>query len=57
MQLNGFKYCKWLSSSICCIDRILTGTTPPGPSRFESNGNEEVLYILQIPKLEPHHQM
>ena len=38
-------------------DGTLKGTTAPGQSEPESNGNELVLYFLQSPRLEPHHQM
>ena len=48
IQLNAFKYGKWLNSSIWPIDGILTGTTTPGQSGPESNGNKEVFHIFQI---------
>ena len=45
-------------SSICPIDRALSGTTIPGLSGPGNNGNEGVLCILQAPaSLEPHHQI
>ena len=37
--------------------RTLTGTTIPDQSGPENNGNESVLYFLQTPRLESHHQM
>ena len=38
---------KWFNNSIWLIDRAQTGTTTPGPSGPESNGNEEILHIPQ----------
>ena len=35
------------NSSIWSIDRILSVTTTPGQIEAESDGNEEVLHILQ----------
>ena len=46
-QLNGFKYSKWLNSSIWCIDGTQTGTTTLGQSGPESNHSEGVLHILK----------
>ena len=46
-HLNGFKYRKWLGSSIWHIDGTVTDTTTLGQSGPGSNGNEEVLYICQ----------
>ena len=45
-HLNGFQYSKWLNSSIWAIVGTLTGTTTPGQSESESNGNERALHIL-----------
>ena len=45
--LNGFKYRKWLISSIWLIDETLTGTTNPGKSWSGSNANEGVLHLPQ----------
>ena len=38
---------KWLNCSIWPINGILTGTTTPGQSVAEINGNQEVLHIFQ----------
>ena len=38
-QLKDFKYSKRLNSSICLIDRTLTGTPTPGQSGPGSNSN------------------
>ena len=46
-QLNGFKYSKWLNSSIRPMDGTLTGTTTPGQSGHRSNDNKGALHILQ----------
>ena len=46
-QLNGFKYSKWLNSSIWPIDGNLTGTKTPGQSRIRCHNNNEVLQIPQ----------
>ena len=48
-QSKGFKYSKWLNSSIWPIDGILTGTTTPDQSEPESKGNEGG--IAESPKL------
>ena len=40
------------NSSIWPIDRILLGAITPGQSGPGSNGNERVLYIPQISKVE-----
>ena len=42
-----------MNSSIWPIDGSLTGT--PGQSGPESNGNEQVLYIAQALRHEPHY--
>ena len=39
------------------MDGALTGITTQGQSGSESNGNEEVLYILQTLRLESYYQM
>ena len=44
MQLNGFKYNKWLNSSIWLIDGILD------QSEHGSNGNEGLFHISQSSK-------
>ena len=44
-QLNGFKYSKWLNSSIWPIDGIQTCTTTLGQRGLVSNNNEGVLWI------------
>ena len=49
-QLNGFKYSKWLNSSIWPIDGALTGTSTAGQSELGSNGNEDVFHIPQTSK-------
>ena len=53
-QLYGFKQLlliiilsKILNSSVRLIDRILIGSTTPGQTRLEINGNEGKLYIPQ----------
>ena len=46
-ESNGFKYSKWLSSSIWTIGRILTSTTIPDQSGPGSNDNGGILNILQ----------
>ena len=38
---------RWSNSSIWYMDGTLTFTSTPGQSGLESNGNKEVLYILQ----------
>ena len=43
--------------SVWPIDENLTETTTPGPSRFGSNGNEEVSTLPRGPELEPRHKM
>ena len=48
---------KWLNSSMWPINGTLTGTTTPGQSEPESNGNEGVLHIPQTLEMEPHHQI
>ena len=48
--VNGFKYSKWLKSSIWFIDETLTSTTTLGKSGPGSNSNEEVLHIPQSPR-------
>ena len=40
MQLNSFKYRKWLDSSIWPILGTLASSTTPGQSGPGSNGNE-----------------
>ena len=66
-QLNVSKYCyvtqfnltsviclrigKWSNSSIRPTDETLTGTTTPGQSKQESNGNEELLQIPQSSRI------
>ena len=57
VQLNNFKYSKWLNSSIWPIDRTLTGTTPLGQSEPESNGNEGVIYNPKAPGVGSCYQM
>ena len=52
IQLNGFKYSRWLNSLILPIDGALTGTTTPGQSEPGSNGNKGVLYILESSRVE-----
>ena len=42
------EYEQFLKRSIKAIDGTLTGTTTPGQSRSGNNGNEGLLYILQI---------
>ena len=44
-HLDGFKYSKWLNSSIWPIDWIPSCTTTPGQSEPASKGKEEVLHI------------
>ena len=39
------------------MNETQTGTTTPSQSWLGSNGNEGVLHIPQITKLEPHHYM
>ena len=46
-QLKGFKYTKWLNSSIWSIDETLIATTTPGQSGPGNSGNKRNLYILQ----------
>ena len=46
-----------MNCSIWSIDRILTGISTSGQSGPESNGNEGVLHIPQVLKLEPHYRM
>ena len=50
IQLKGFKYSKWLNSSIWPTDRIQTGTTTLSQSGSGSNGNEGILHIYQSSK-------
>ena len=45
----------WLNGFIWPIDGALTGTTTPGQSGTESNGNKVILYIPQFQGMEPHH--
>ena len=54
-QMTNVNNYKWLNSTIWPIDGTLTGTTTLGQSRPESDGYEEVLYIPQTLRLEPHH--
>ena len=51
MQLNGFKYCKGLYSSIWLIDETLTSTTTLVQSGTGSNGNEGIVHILQYSQI------
>ena len=51
----GFKYRKWLKSSIWPIGKTVTGSTTLGQSWPRSNGNKEVLTYPKAPWLEPHH--
>ena len=45
-------------SSICPIDRTLSGATTPGQSELGSDGNKEVLHIPQSSRItEPYHQI
>ena len=46
-----------MNTSIGSIDETLTGTTTPGESGPESNGNEEVHHITLPLRLEPDYQM
>ena len=50
VQLNSFKYRKWLNSSIWHIVGTLLGTATLGQSGPWSNGNEGVLPIPQSPQ-------
>ena len=43
------------NKTIWTTDNTLTGTTSPRLGGPESNSNGGVLYIPQIPELEPHH--
>ena len=52
MQLNCFKYSKWLSSSIWPIVGTLTDTPTLGQSEPGSNGNKGILHIPQNSKTE-----
>ena len=49
-QLNGFKYTKWLRTFTGPIVECRTRTTTSGQSEPVSNGNEEILHILQSSK-------
>ena len=51
IQFNGFKYSKWLNSSIWPIDGTVTGTTTLGQSGPGSNSNEGVFHIPQSSKM------
>ena len=54
LQYNSYNLtsliCSLTDSSIWPIDMTLSGTTTPGQSGPESNGNEGVLHFLQISK-------
>ena len=50
-MIIGFKYSKWLYTSIWTIDGTQTGTTTLGQSGSGSNGNEGVIHILQSSKM------
>ena len=45
-HLNGFRYSKWVNSSICSLYGTLIGTTNPGQSGSGSNSSEWVLRII-----------
>ena len=45
IQLNGFKFRKWLHISVWSVNETLTGTITPGQSGPGSISNEGVLYI------------
>ena len=56
-QLNGFKYNKWLNSSVWSIDGTWTGAIAPGQSGPRSNAMKEYSAFLNSPELESQHQM
>ena len=50
-QTTNIENNKWLNSSIRPIDGTLIGTTVPGQSGSESEGNEGILHIPQTSRL------
>ena len=57
MQLNGFKYSKWLSCSIWPIHETISSTTTPGQSGAGNNGKDVYSTFLKVPELECDHHM
>ena len=57
MQLNDFKYIKWLDSSIWLIDEILTGITNLGQNGAKIIAMNDYSTLPNIPGVKPHHQM
>ena len=55
--IMGFKYSKWLHSSVWAIDWTLAGTTTQDPIGPWSNGNEGVLHYPWNSRIKSDHFM